>query len=246
MSILSHRKSYAETVEGRRRFLSKIKVLLIFFFGFCVLTSLFMAAFSISSSAMKPSLLPGDRVLASPFVYGPATVVGKIPAPFKPERGDIALVDPPYAEKQSFWFLLGDAFVRFVTFQQLGLKDPSAQASLRGPFIERVIALPGDEVMMEGFVFKVRPAGSAHFLTEFELSNSSYDIEKGELPANWSDADPLSGTMKPWVLGKDEYFVAGDNRRASSDSRLWGPIGIGQFRAKIFLRYWPFPRFGRP
>lgn len=246
MSILAHRKSYAETVEGRRRFLSKIKVLLIFFFAFCVLTGLFVAAFSVSSSAMKPTLLPGDHVLASPLVYGPVTIVGKIPAPFKPERGDIALVDPPYAAGQSFWFLLGDAFVRFVTFQRIGLTDPSAQASLRGPFIERVIALPGDEVKMEGFVFKVKPAGSAHFLTEFELANSSYDIEKGELPEGWSDADPLSGTMKPRILGKDEYFVAGDNRHASSDSRLWGPIGIGQFRARIFLRYWPFAGFGRP
>lgn len=246
MSILAHRKSYAETVEGRRRFLSKIKVLLLFFIAFCLLAGLFVAAFGVTTSAMEPTLEPGDLVLASPLVYGPQTLAGKFPAPIKPERGDLALVVPPYAGRPSFWASLGEAFIRFVTFQRLGLPGLSAKASLRGPFIERVIALPGDEVRMDDYVFKVKPAGSGHFLTEFELSGSSYDILKGTPPEGWSDADPLSGTLPARVLGKDEYFVAGDNRQAAGDSRLWGPIGLASFRARVFLRYWPFSGFGKP
>jgi signal peptidase I len=244
MPILSHRKSYAETVEGRRRFLSRLKVLLLFFVAFCFVSGLLVGAFSVSSEAMKPGLQPGDLVLGSPLAYGPLTVFGKPPAPTRPDRGDLVLVDPPYAARPGFWASLADSFVRFVSFQRLSLKDPESAEVLKGPFIERVIALPGDEVRMDDFVFKVRPAGTEHFLTEFELSDSRYDITKGSLPEGWSEADPLSGTMPPRILGKDEYFVAGDNREAASDSRLWGPLGIARFRARIFLRYWPFSRFG--
>lgn len=246
MSIFAHRKSYSETVEGRRRLLSRLKVLLIVFLAFEFVAGLFLSASAVSSSAMEPSLSPGDRILSSPLVYGPLTILGKLPAPIKPERGDLILADPPYAARPGFFRALLESLVRFVTFQQLSLPEPGYSPALMGPFVERVVALPGDEITMEDFVFKVRPAGQAHFLTEFELSALRYDITKPKLPEGWTDSLPLSGSMAPRTLGKDEYFLAGDNRGASSDSRLWGPVGLDRFRGRIFLRYWPFKGFGRP
>jgi signal peptidase I len=245
MSILSNRKSYAETVEGRRRFLSRLAVLLIVFLAFEFVAGLFLTSFSLSSKAMEPSLSAGDYVLASPLVYGPSTFLGKIPSPVKPARGDLVLVDPPYIDRPSFGPAFADALLRFLSFQRFSLLARRG-SSVQGPFVERVIALPGDTVEMEDFVFRVKAAGSQHFLGEFELSDQRYDVRRPARPEGWSDADPLSSSMPALVLGNDEYFLASDNRGLSSDSRLWGPVGLSRFRAKVLLRYWPFRHFGLP
>jgi hypothetical protein len=135
--------------------------------------------------------------------------------------------------------------VRFVTFQLVSPargRDPILSA----PTVQRVIAEPGDTVMMEDFVFKVKSADSDQYLTEFEHSSKRYDISHKEPPESWDQAFPGSGHMEPRLLGKDEYFVAGDSRSESSDSRLWGPSRLELFRAKVVLRYWPVGRFGSP
>ncbi len=220
-------------------------MLLLVFLAFELVAGLLFMAVSVSSKSMAPTIAAEDRLLATPLLYGPATFLGKLPALVKPARGDIALIDPPYAERPAFLAAVTDALLRFLTFQRFSPLAAKGSA-LKGPFIERVIALPGDTVEMEDFIFKVKTSESGHFLTEFELSEHRYDISKPDLPQGWSEDYPLSGRMRPIVLGKDEYFVAGDNRGASSDSRLWGPIGKSHFKAKALLRYWPFRHFGLP
>jgi len=239
---MSHRRTYAETVEGRRRFLSYLKIFLIFFLCFEVIEGIFVCSYSISTEAMKPGLDRGERILASPIVYGPVTVFGKMPGFGRPARGDLVLVDPPYAERPGFWTSIADAFVRFFTLQRVSIVNHGANASMDGPFIERVIAVPGDTVSMKDFVFAVKADG--HELSEFEHSDHRYDITKPGLPAGWENSYPLSGSMASRTLGRDEYFLANDNRGCSGDSRLWGVVKLDRIRAQVFFRYWPFSRLG--
>jgi signal peptidase I len=244
--MFGRRRSYSEAVRVRRRLANRLGVLLVVFLSYEALSSLFLAAYTARSSSMAPTVLPGDSLLATPLAFGPRTVFGKLPGVGRPERGDIVIAEPNYARRIGFWELFLDSFVRFVTFQLVSPSRGGPEGFLTAQTLQRVVGLPGDSIRMDDFVFKVKPAGSDQFLTEFELSSRPYDISHEDAPSGWKDDLPGSGSMELRVLGKDEYFLAGDARSSSSDSRLWGPARLDRFRAKALLRYWPPKRFGSP
>jgi signal peptidase I len=249
--LFGKRQSYAEAVQGRRRVARRLGLLLLLFVCYELLTGLFLTTYSIKSQSMAPTLLPGDRIVATPLAFGPRTLFGKLPGISRPERGDIVIVEPNYGKRPGFWEMLSDSIVRFVTFQLVspargGRSSGGLDAILSAPTLQRVVGKPGDTIRMEDFVFKVKVAGSDQFLTEFELSSNRYDISHEDAPESWREDLPGSGQMKERALGRDEYFLAGDARSSSSDSRLWGPVRVDRFRAKALLRYWPPKSFGKP
>ena len=91
--------------------------------------------------------------------------------------------------------------------------------------LKRVIGLPGERVSIsEG---KITIYNNAH--PEGIALNESY------LPA-----DLLTSGKETVTLDKDQYFVLGDNRSNSKDSRYFGPITRSQITGRVFLRGWPF------
>ncbi len=92
-------------------------------------------------------------------------------------------------------------------------------------YIKRIIGLPGEEVGIEGGMVKI----NGEFLDE-----TSY------LPLGIETRGVVH--LK---LSEDEYFVLGDNREASSDSRYWGALPKKNIVGRVFLRAWPLTAFAK-
>jgi signal peptidase I len=106
------------------------------------------------------------------------------------------------------------------------------------PFIKRVIGLPGDTVSLEnGRVFVTRPTESAVRIEEPYVVREEDGSTAATLPRT---SDPVT----EWVVPDGSYFVMGDNRPQSQDSRAFGPIPEDLILGRAWLRYFPLERVG--
>lgn len=96
-------------------------------------------------------------------------------------------------------------------------------------YIKRVIALPGETIRLSNSIFFI----NGKKVDEPYLAPGTYTFGGSFLIENTD-----------FVVPKGKYFVVGDNRPHSSDSREFGPIAKEDFIGKALLRYWPFSRMG--
>lgn len=92
-----------------------------------------------------------------------------------------------------------------------------------GTFLKRVIGLPGDQVSEKNGFFSV----NGKKLNEPYISSYQRDSVTHTWPRD----------------GKDRYFVMGDNRLASCDSRTWGTVPRSAFIGPVVATYWPPTRW---
>jgi signal peptidase I len=98
----------------------------------------------------------------------------------------------------------------------------------RRTFIKRVVALPGEEIMIkDGKVF---------------INGKLLDDRYGHYSQGPSGI--YDDWKTPFVIPEDHYFVMGDNRSNSYDSRSWGPLPKNYIKGKAIFIYWPPHRIG--
>jgi signal peptidase I len=115
---------------------------------------------------------------------------------------------------------------------------PPAYSQGGVPFIKRVIGLPGDTVTLEnGHVYVTPAGGTAVRLVEPYVNT---DIDGTPEPTK---PNPATGQSE-WVVPADSYFVMGDNRSVSEDSRVFGPISRDLIIGRALLRYFPIDKIG--
>ena len=200
--------------------------------------------FRIPSGSMVPTLEIGDHILVTKFSYGLRIPLTRIPlgSLSLPERGDVIVFVKPgtdeagKSKKLSYWMDL--PFPPFATTD----------------YIKRVVALPGEKVKIEGGVVyidgkeqtqkrfdkqdfiddKCRPNKTRLF--EEDLKGYSHSI----LKSTGSHISSRSSDYPEQVVPEGEFFVMGDNRDHSADSRSWGFVPIRNVKGKarfIWLSY---------
>lgn len=106
------------------------------------------------------------------------------------------------------------------------LRPPTTNST---DFIKRIIALPGEKLFIkEGSVY-----------IDGHLLHEPYLPEAWTSDNNW----PVDGTDGR-VIPPNQYFVMGDNRNRSQDSRFFGPISRDRIDGKAWFRIWPLEKFG--
>jgi len=95
-------------------------------------------------------------------------------------------------------------------------------------FIKRVIGLPNETIVIDNnqiFIYN-------------EIHTNGMLIEENYLPGKISMNDQTT------TLKENEFFVMGDNRQMSSDSRIWGALTENFIIGRAWLRLWPFTKLG--
>ncbi len=107
--------------------------------------------------------------------------------------------------------------------QVVVMRDPADHNKY---FIKRIVGLPGDTVLIQN--------GDV-YLNGDQLDETTYlDSSVETFASNGNDEV---------TLGSDEYFVMGDNRPASYDSRRFGAVKQSEFVGRVWVRAWPFTKF---
>ncbi len=139
------------------------------------------------------------------------------------------------------YVLIDKVSPRFSDYQRgdiVVFNPPTGYSEGGVPFIKRVIGLPGDTVRLEnGHVLVTPPGGSAVRLDEPYINADIRGNPEATLPRD------AAGTSQ-WTVPTGSYFVMGDNRTVSQDSRVFGPITRDLIIGRAWLRYFPLNKIG--
>jgi signal peptidase I len=199
----------------------------------------FVEAFRIPSGSMIPSLLVGDWLFVNKMVYGPHIPFTRtlLPGYSDPKTGDIVVFVSPYQPDEA-----------------------ARNADPTPTLVKRLVGMPGDTIYMregllhvngvpqrQGYAAAQNPKGDGN------LSDPLMDWQhKIELSGSRFGPPPKQPTLDHWgplLVPKGNYFMMGDNRYGSKDSRYWGVVPRANVRGRpmfIYYTYVPQDESDRP
>jgi len=207
-----------------------------------------LQAVTVPTGSMQNTILIGDYLLVNKFIFAP----GGKPLPFFPQReiqrGDIIVFKFPGFPKE---------------LNKSRGEIESAGVPYQTNFVKRVVGLPGDKIEVRGNDVYVndqilpehkiigdQPSHDAALKTK-EIAprepSQNYDVYystraiKGETDDREYD---FAARGKPYTVPENSYFVMGDSRNQSLDSRYWGPVNRDLIIGRAMFVYWSCDRAG--
>jgi signal peptidase I len=179
-----------------------------------VIQAFVVKPYQIPSASMEPTLDIGQRVLVNRVIYH-----------FKdPEIGDIVVFHPPQGAVAGT-----RCGITIHGRQPSDVGEPCPQPTPQESdtnFIKRIVAGPGDRLSVK----------HGHPVVNGVMAKEDFIRPCGR---NLGCGLPKTITIPP-----NDYFMMGDNRGSSDDSRFWGPVPRDWIIGEAFFTYWPPDRIG--
>jgi len=188
--------------------------------------TLFVEAFRIPSGSMIPTLLVGDWLFVNKLAYGPTIPFtnSHLPGYTSPKHGDVVVFVSPYQADNA----------------------PDFTPTL----VKRLIGMPGDTLLMRDGVLSLNGVPQRQ---SFADSNPKGDNSAPAPNFTWQHGievkgsrfgpppeQPTLGNWGPLVIPADRYFMMGDNRYCSKDSRYWGVVPRDNIRGRPLFVYYSY------
>ncbi len=189
--------------------------------------------YRIPSESMLPTLLVGDHLFVNKLSYGPRIPFTEIRLPGlrEPRRGDVIVFEVARPLDKN-----GQRVIKPV--------DRAPAGAATEDFVKRLIGLPGDRIILKNGRVYVN-GELLHTFSDGEI----FDDEGRALAVEYEDLgdcrhaildDPRPSRLDhgTWVVEPGRYFMVGDNRDNSNDSRAWGTVRLADFKGPAFILYW--------
>ena len=214
----------APIISKKDKFIKEVKSFTLIILSVLVFRSVLFEPFKIPSGSMIPTLLIGDFILVNKFSYGfkipftdwfsdPKYITG----PQQPARGDVIVFKYP--------------------------KDPNLN------YIKRVVGLPGDTIeVIDKIVYvndkpiATKEVDGKEIMEDMDERYKAYQFKF--LETKTGDQNHITqvdvgndyfANYYKFTVPKDNYFVMGDNRDFSADSRRWGTVPFGNIKGKAIM-----------
>lgn len=194
------------------------KILAVSVVLFALIRTFLVEAFKIPSGSMENTLQVGDFLLVNKLVYGAEVPFThrRLPRLREPSDGDVIVFEWP--------------------------EDPTKN------FVKRLVGVPGDTLeMRDGTLIRNDTALSEHYVehTEPDMDPAPEDFrwQRDYLVKTAAAAagyHPSRNNWGPLVVPKGNYFVLGDNRDNSLDSRYWGFVPDSLLKGRPFVIYYSY------
>lgn len=184
---------------------------------FLVVRTFFVEAFKIPSGSMEGTLLVGDFLLVNKLVYGAELPFThrRLPALRTPTRGDVIVFEFPDDRTKNF--------------------------------VKRLVGVAGDTLAMrDGVLYRngvaLREVYARHHETAGDVSADAFRWQRHHLlaSAGAGAAPPSRNNWGPLVVPEGNYFVLGDNRDNSLDSRYWGFVPDSLLKGRPMVIYYSY------
>ena len=218
-------KLAARKTVRKSKFREYTEAIIIAVFLALLIRAFVVQAFKIPSGSMLETLQIGDHILVNKFIYG-------IKVPFTdsrflvfnpPKRGNVIVFSfPKNKEKEECTSAFKNISMRFNNAWSSGNPFYLFKDDCRD-FIKRVIGVGGDKIEIRNKIVYVNDAP----LDEQYIIHSDLNIE-----------GPPRDNFGPFIVPRRSFFVMGDNRDQSFDSRFWGIVDMDEIKGKAFIMYW--------